>query len=402
MICRICQNKTEAFLDLGESPPANSLLNEPLKDINAYPLKLEFCKSCKSIQLEDCLDSNELYKHYYYSTPKSTTLNNHYEYLTNFLITRNYLSTASSVVEVGSNIGDYLKFIRPFSKSILGIDPAENIAEKANNNGIKTIPKFFNPDTAKTILNNYGQADLILARHCFAHNSTPHKLLKGAKLLLSKSGNLVIENAYVLNTLENNEFDQIYHEHMFYYSIQSMQKALYINGLKLKDIMISLIHGGSIVFVADNIENNSKPSDSLEKHLNHEISFLNKSLIQKFSKNTYKIKEELNNIIKNILISEKKQIYTYGATAKGNTLINFLDLKEGAIKYCIDSTDIKIGKYLPGSNIKIMDESFSELNPPNYFLLTAWNYKDEIIKKVREKGNLDSIFIVPFPNPHFA
>ena len=125
-------------------------------------------------------------------------------------------------------------------------------------------------------------------------------------------------------------------------------------------------------------------------------------MLNRFANNALKIKEDLKKIICNISKSKKNIIYSYGATAKGNTLINFLDLDEGTISYCIDSTKIKQNKFLPGSNIPIVDEEFAKYNPPNYFLLTAWNYKDEIIKKVRESGNLDTIFILPFPSPHFA
>ncbi len=402
MSCRICGSNTKTFLDLGNSPPANSLLSKPIREINKFPLVLEYCTNCKSVQLRDCLDAEDLYKHYFYETPKSLTLDQHYRYLTNFLETRNYLNKNTTVVEVGSNVGDYLKFIQPKVSSILGVDPAENIAHKANKEGIPTIPDFFNLDVAKDILKKRGNVDLIIARHCFAHNSNPHELLKASKELLSKDGHLVIENAYVLNTLENNEFDQIYHEHMFYFSIQSMQKALSINGLKLIDIMISLIHGGSIVFIASNIQKVAKKSDSLEKYLNHELTFLNEELLYNFARNTLKIKDDLKKIIRDIINSEKNVIYSYGATAKGNTLINFLELEDGVISYCVDSTKIKQNQFLPGSNIRIVDENFAKSNPPNYFLLTAWNYKDEIIKKVREAGDLDSIFIVPFPSPHFA
>ena len=402
MSCRICFSYTESFLDLGNSPPANSLLSKPLRKIKKFPLVLEFCPNCKSIQLRDCLEAEDLYKHYFYETPKSVTLYQHYRYLTNFLENRNYLNKNTKVVELGSNVGDYLKFIQPKVSSILGVDPAENIAQKANKDGIPTIPDFFNLDVAKKILKKSGSSDLIIARHCFAHNSNPHQLLKAAKELLSEDGYLVIENAYVLNTLENNEFDQIYHEHMFYFSIQSIEKALYQNGLKLIDIMISLIHGGSIVFIASNLNSLDKRSYALEKYLKHEISFFNKDLLINFARNTIKIKDDLKKIISDIVNSENNVIYSYGATAKGNTLINFLELEEGVISYCVDSTKIKQNKFLPGSNIEIVDEEFAKFNPPNYYLLTAWNYKDEIIKKVREAGNLDSIFIVPFPSPHFA
>ena len=401
MNCRICNNKTETILDLGSTPPANSLLDSPDKIINSYPLNLEYCPKCSNLQLRDCLDSKDLYKDYFYITPDSTTLSDHYEYLTSFLIKKKYLNKESNVLEVGSNIGNYLKFLRPHVNEILGVDPAKNIVEMANKRGIKTICEFFGKKVSEKIKNNLGELNCIVARHCFAHNSSPHDLLQGAKELLVDDGVLVIENAYALNTLENNEFDQIYHEHMFYYSIQSMSKALEINGLKLVDVLISLVHGGSIIFVATHKKSNMVVSNSVKTHLEYEILKLNKETLKKFASNAFNLKKELKKTIQN---ANKKGelIYTYGATAKGNTLLNFVGLTNKEINYCVDSTNIKQGKYLPGSKIKIVNEDFSRLNPPSHFLLTAWNYKDEIINKVRKMGNLDSTFIIPFPNLHMV
>ena len=381
------------------SPPANSLLSKKEQKIEKYPLVLDFCENCNNLQLRDCLNIDDLYKHYYYITPQSTILNDHYEYLTKFLISRNYINSSSKVIEIGSNVGLYLDFLKPYVGSVLGVDPAKNITQIANRNGIPTICDFFNNKLANKILVSNGKADAIIARHCIAHNSSPHELLKGVKTLLSEDGAAIIENAYVLNTLENNEFDQIYHEHMFYYSIQSMSKALEMNGLQLQDVYFSLVHGGSILFVAKHSKAFKEESDSLKKYLQYEKAILNNFMLDKFSSNVYKFKKDL----KNLMISLKKNnpstnIYTYGATAKGNTLLNYVGLNQNHIKYCVDCTEIKQGKYLPGSNIQIVSEDFADQNPPTHFLLTAWNYKDEIIKKVRNKGNLDSAFIIPFPN----
>ena len=399
LVCRICSGEVENVLDLGSTPPANSLLDFRDQEIASHPLILQYCKSCSNLQLKDCLESDELYKHYFYLTPNSTTLNEHYEYLTNFLISKKYISNESKVLEIGSNVGNYLIHIKKFVKEIIGVDPAQNIAKLANSKGIKTICDFFSYEFAKNLKKSNDEYDAVIARHCFAHNSSPHDLLKGAKEILSKDGYLIIENAYALNTIENNEFDQIYHEHMFYYSIQSISVALKINGLKLVDILISLVHGGSIVFIAEHIKENNSISNSVQTHLEYEKSRLNEISIKNFSNNAYKLKNDLKKMI-NFSNQKNNKIYTYGATAKGNTLLNFVGLDYKNISICIDSTNIKQGKYLPGSKIKILDENFAFDNPPDYFLLTAWNYKDEIITKVRDMGNVDSTFIVPFPKIH--
>jgi hypothetical protein len=225
--------------------------------------------------------------------------------------------------------------------------------------------------------------------------------MKGVKELLPINGRVVIENAYALNTIENNEFDQIYHEHMFYYSIRSMSEILKIHNMILVDVLISLVHGGSIIFVAEHNTGKNVITPSVEQYLINEQLKLNKDALTIFVSKTFEIKKNLISIISD-LKNDKKSIYSYGATAKGNTLINFVGFTSNEIEFCIDSTEIKIGKYLPKSNIQIISEEQGLSNPPDYFLLTAWNYKDEIINKVRAAGNYHSKFIVPFPVVHIV
>ncbi len=271
----------------------------------------------------------------------------------------------------------------------------------AVDSGIDTICDFFNKESAGEIKSKYGYPDLIVARPCFAHNSDPHVLMGGVKELLSENGYVVIENAYILKTIEGNEFDQVYHEHMFYYSIRSMQELLKINGLELIDVLISLVHGGSIIFVAKHAEAKREVNKSVEEYLAREELFLNSQAYKGFSDNAMTFRDQMKDLL-NQVKSEGKSVYTYGATAKGNTLLNFLEINSDDIPFCVDNTEIKEGKFLPKSNIKIISEEDALLNPPDYFLLTAWNYKDEIIKKVRSAGNYSTKFIVPFPSIHIT
>lgn len=399
MTCRICNAVTHEILNLGETPPANSLLDSPSAVQQSFPLVLEFCESCQNVQLKYCMSSEELYRNYLYVTPDSSMLTSHYEYLFNYLKASAYVSHESFVVEVGSNVGHFLQFIKPNVKCVLGIDPAQNICKMAVENGVDTVCDFFNPDSAKKIKTQNGVADLIVARHCFAHNPNPHILMHGVNELLSDSGSVVIENAYILNTIENNEFDQVYHEHMFYYSIRSMMSLLSRHGLQLVDVLISLVHGGSIIFVAKRETAENRVNLSVAQYLAREQLFMGPQSFKQFSDKAYAIKNQLKSLIDQ-LQAEGKIIYTYGATAKGNTLLNFIGITSNQIPLCIDSTPIKQGKFLPKSNIKIISELDGLSNPPDYFLLTAWNYKDEIIKKVRMAGNYHSRFIIPFPFVH--
>lgn len=401
MTCRICNAPSEEILDLGLTPPANALLDNPTDLQESFPLVLELCSECHNVQLRDCMSATELYRNYLYVTPNSSMLASHYKYLHGYLEASGYINNESFVVEVGSNIGLFLSFIKSKVARVLGIDPAKNICAMAIDAGIDTVCDFFSPSSAVEIRARHGRPDLIVARHCFAHNSDPHVLMRGVTELLSDSGYVVIENAYVLNTIENNEFDQVYHEHMFYYSIRSMTALLEANGLRLVDVLISLVHGGSIIFVARRAKFVDKINRSVAQYLAREQLFLDRQAFNHFAAKALDIKRQLQGLIGQFR-NEGKTIYTYGATAKGSTLLNFLGITCREVPLCVDSTVIKQGKYLPKSNIRIISEEEGLLTPPDYFLLTAWNYKDEIIRKVRESGNYRSKFIIPFPFVHIV
>lgn len=394
MNCRICDSATDVVLDLGESPPANSLVDSRDVQQDSYPLVLEWCDNCGNVQLRDCLSAEELYRHYLYVTPRSQMLRDHYEYLATFLEQAGYMAADSKVMEIGSNAGYFLEYLKPRVADVVGIDPAEEIAAQANENGIPTIADFFNKETATAAAETHGTPDIIFARHCLAHNEWPQEMVEGAAAVLADGGHFVVENAYVMNTVENTEFDQVYHEHMFYYSIRSMTEMLKRQGLTLVDVTMSLIHGGSIIFIAR--KGGGEPSDAVKRYESREDLFLSAETFKRFAKRTLEIKSQLLELVTE-LKSSGRTISTYGATAKGNTLLNFVGLTHEDIPYCIDNTDVKQGKFLPRSGIEVISEEDALENPPDYFLLTAWNYQDEIITKVRAAGNLHSQFIVPIP-----
>lgn len=398
MACRICGAPTEEILDLGRTPPANAIATAPGAALETYPLVLEWCVRCANLQLRDCLASDDLYRNYLYVTPTSDTLSKHYDYLQNYLSSQGFIAPDSFVLEVGSNAGLFLKHIQGGVGRVLGIDPAENICRLAVASGIETICDFFSPESATRIASEYGKPGLIVARHCFAHNCDPHPLITAARMLLDDGGHLLIENAYALNTIENNEFDQIYHEHMFYFSIRSMAHLLALHDMHLVDVVMSLVHGGSVIFVAQAGPAGAVP-ESVEQYLAREEKFITRDKLMQFAANARIIGENLRSMITS-LAEAGKRIYTYGATAKGNTLLNYVGLTHATITACVDSTPLKQGKFLPQSGIPIISEEAGAADPPDYYLLTAWNYKDEIIAKVRAGGNFHSKFIIPIPFVH--
>lgn len=393
--CRICASETSLVLDLGAMPPANWLTNDPSDVVHEFPLTLEQCVSCRNLQLSHCVDAGVLYSRYNYATPQSKALSRHYEELL-MALRKHGAGDESFVVEVGSNVGLLLEFFKPHFQRVLGIDPAENIARIAQERGIDTIVDFFDASVAARLKQQGGPADVIVARHCMAHNADPYSLLDGVDSLLSANGILVIENAYALNTVLNNEFDQIYHEHMFYFSLSVINRMLRRYDMEAFDVQMSEVHGGSIAVFAARKAARYLKTQAVVDTLASEDDFFGSDAIRRFAASAFEIRDSLTRVVSNAVRSGKT-IYAYGATAKGSTLLNFCGLTRESIPYCADSTPIKQGKFMPKSGTQIVSEEWAFQNPPDAFLLTAWNYKEELIEKVRRAG-ITCDFIMPIPN----
>ena len=394
--CRLCSSSTNQIVDLGLSPPANNFHDLQGQTSSTFPLVVDFCDNCKCIQLRDCLDMEFLYKHYSYLTPDIVTLTQHYEELIDYLVSSSYMNNQSKCLEIGSNKGLFLNTIKPHVSSILGVDPAVNIAEIANDLGVETICSFFDESVAKDIKVNKGKIDLVVARHMFAHNPDPKIILKGVKEVLSTEGIFLIENAYAIPTFNKGEFDQIYHEHMFYYSVQSMSFLLKEFSFELIDLFDSNVHGGSLVFIAANKEK-AKISTRVKEYLNYEKTLFDQgNIFNQFKKKIKNLKEKILLEINND-IEDGKLIGAYGATAKSFTMFTYLGLNKDEIKYCVDTTPTKVNKYFPFFEIPVVSEDYFISNPVDTLLVTAWNYKQHIIKKSKKLFPKGTKLIFPLP-----
>lgn len=396
MPCRICGQSTRTVLDLGEMPPANGLKEAKEDPDVVHPLVLENCESCKNIQLRDCLDAAQLYRHYLYLTPESPTLSKHYEDLTAHLYREGYVSADSRVLEIGSNVGHFLKYLQPGVKKVMGIDPAENVCRIAEDHGVETLPEFFGLDAVEPVRERLGDPSIIVARHCCAHNENPHSILEGVAALLPDDGYFVMENAYVLDTLKQTDFGQIYHEHMFYFAIQPVMRLFEAHDLKLIDVVMSPIHGGSIVFIASPNRSADQERPSVAHYLGEETKALDRALIEGFAEHVRTIARDLTQQV-NGLVDEGASIWAYGATAKAATLLNYVGITDQLVPYCADSTPIKHGKFIPMANVEIRPEQEAFAAKPDYFLITAWNYKDELIAKAKHFAGPECRFIIPVP-----
>jgi|TARA_B110000438_G_scaffold303771_1_gene367228 novobiocin biosynthesis protein NovU/D-mycarose 3-C-methyltransferase len=397
--CRLCEGNLDEITYLCDSPPANNFDETFQKDKSKqkFPLILDYCKNCFNIQLRHCLGEELLYSNYTYVTPKSSSLSDHYLALTEYASNKIPDFKDIDVVEIGSNSGDLLAFLKPHVGSVLGVDPAKNVAKIANDAGVETLNYFFDDSIAQKIKNSKKLINLVIARHMFAHNANPTEMLIGMKNLLNDSGLILIENAYAIDTFTHGEFDQVYHEHMFYYSVKSMENLLTKNNLFLHDIFFSEVHGGSIIFVASKQDHGQ--TLKLKEQIGLEESLFQDEKIFKIFLNKI---NEVRGFIKDKISDAQNShqtIAAYGAPAKAFTMFSLLELDYEIIKFCVDTSPTKIGKVFPISNIPIISED--QLKEQNYdiLLVTSWNYKDDILKKASKIFKPGTELIFPLPNP---
>jgi novobiocin biosynthesis protein NovU len=344
------------------------------------------------------MDAARLYSKYLYLTPASPSLSAHYETLLRRLFDTNLIDASTAALEIGSNRGAFLSALAPVVKSVVGMDPAKNVVEVAKRDGIPTICDFFNAASASRLLASSGPLDLIVARHCMAHNQWPHEMLEGVSLLLGDDGVLVIENNYAVKMVAQAEFDQIYHEHMYYFSVSSLTALLDRHGLAPIDAFETSVHGGSIVCIAARKGSRHAARPTLAPMLAFEKGALSSAALERFVRATLSVRHELPRLL-NTLISAGHTVAAYGATAKGATLLNYCGLTDREVAYCADSTELKQGLIIPGVGIPIISEREAFEREPDYFLLTAWNYREELIAKARAAGLANAKFIVPVPSP---
>lgn len=394
--CSICKENLEEIIDLGKCPPANNFVDTKSDHVTSYPLIIDFCNKCFCIQLRHCLSKDELYSYYTYSTPNIESLDKHYENLLSKLKSLGFGYQNQSCIEIGSNNGNLLKFLEPNFEKVLGVDPAKNIASIAVQNGIETVIDFFSTQVAKQISKRFKKFDVAIARHMFAHNEDPAELLSAMSLILEEDGVFLIENAYALDTFQNGEFDQIYHEHMFYFSALSIDSLMKRFDFELIDYEHACIHGGSGVFICGKKGKHNVQESVIRTLENERQIFENGLLFNNFKDRVQLTRSKTLKLLQDELLS-KRVIGAYGAPAKAFTVLSYYGLNEETIKFCVDTTPTKIGKVFPVFNIPIISEE--ELCEIEYdtLIVNAWNYKEDILRKASSifKKGTKLIFIIP-------
>ncbi len=401
--CGICNGTNfSVILDLGEQPPSDAFI-ENIKLISQeikFPLRLGLCNDCFFVQLLDIVDKEFLFNDYPYMTSASKPIVEHFKKYANeiyndYLISKN----ESTVLEIASNDGSMLLEFKKLGAKVLGIEPAENIAKIANELGILTKNHFFSSTIAKEI-SKTENISVVVANNVVAHVDDLHDFMEGIKILIKENGIFVFEVPYLNDLIQKLEFDTIYHEHLSYFALSPIINLVHQFGLEVFDIKKQTVHGGTIrVFITK--KGNILQKNSVQKFLDEEHQYgLDKILTyEKFAQNVIDLKSDLiESIIK--LKKEKKSLIGYGASAKGNVLLNYCNIDHTILDFIIDTTPLKQGKFTPGTHIPVLPPNAMEnKGDGDLILLLAWNYEDAILEKEKLFRSKGGKFLIPIPKP---
>ena len=405
MNCKFCETKIgEHVFDLGNTAISNALIKKENfhSQETLYPLILYTCPSCFLVQIEEQASSENIFddEYVYFSSLSSFWLS-HAKEFSQKIIAKLDLNKESFVVEVASNDGYLLTNFVSHEIECLGIEPTKSTASEALSKGVPTLVEFFSLKLAKKFSNENRKADLIIANNVLAHVPTINDFIAGFQELLKPDGTITIEFPHVLKMFENNEFDTIYHEHFFYFSIYSLKTILFKHQLSIYDIDELDTHGGSlrvyVTHLGNSIDLNSDKSivDSILKdEINNGLNTLD--YYKKIQVNAFDIKLRFLDYV----VSQKsknKSIIAFGAAAKGNTFLNYCGIKNDIIDFVVDETPYKIGKYLPQSKIPVLPISEIEIRKPNIIIILPWNHTEEILGKLAftKSWNAEIVSFIP-------
>jgi len=399
--CRFCKSELkDIFLDLGDIPSANSFLTKnEIENERKYPLCVYTCQNCLLVQIPEVRTPGELFSNYAYFSSFSDSWLSHIKKYVEMMIKRFELNEKSHIIEIASNDGYLLDFFNKSNIPILGIEPAENVAEKAIEKGIPTIKKFFNIETANELKNDNKQADLLIGNNVLAHVPDINNFVEGMKILLKSDGIITMEFPHLLQLIKENQFDTIYHEHFSYFSFTVIQKIFASQKLTIFDVEEIPTHGGSLrIFVKHSENNRYRIEESVERLLKKENRYGldDFSTYLGFTEKVLEIKEQFNEFLESAN-KENKIIVCYGAPAKGNTLLNYFKINSKIIRYTVDLSPHKQGLFLPGTHLPIKTPSEIKETKPDYVIILPWNLKDEIMEQIKFIRNWGGKFVIPIP-----
>lgn len=404
MQCRFCKTELHhVFIDLINSPASNSFLTkEQLNEPETfYPLKIYTCHHCFLVQVDEYKKSDAIFNSdYVYFSSYSTSWLKHAKDYTDKMTQRFGLHHTSKVIEIASNDGYLLQYFLEKKIPVLGIEPTANTADVAIQKGIDTVVDFFGVKLAHELISKNISADLLLGNNVLAHVPDIIDFVGGMKIILAPTGAITMEFPHLMQLVDNNQFDTIYHEHFSYLSFGTVQKIFASQGLELFDVEEIPTHGGSLRIYAKHMQDRSKQiSDNVAALLKKEADKGLDSLTyyDNFQSKALKVKIDLTEFLMECKKKNKK-VAAYGAAAKGNTLLNYCGIKNDLISYVIDANPHKQNKWMPASHIPVVHESHLKNDRPDYIIILPWNLKEEITQQLSYVHQWGGQFIVPIPH----
>ena len=393
--CRGCGSlRLQRVVSLGNSPLANNLTNSSDEISETYPLEMDYCPKCHNCQLSISVPSEKMFDNYLYVSSTTASFRKHFEDVAEKYIKEFKLDKNTLVVDIGSNDGIALKPLRDQGVKIIGVEPAKNVCKIANENGIHTINGYFGKEIVDEILLESGKATIVTASNMFAHADGLANVTKNAFDLLTNFGTFIVEVQYLLDTIKDLTFDNIYHEHVNYWTVTSLNNFFSNLGFCIYKVEHINTHGGSIRVFVKRAYYVDKIDSSVQEFLNNESTF-GLSEYKTYQKFSGQISEIKKNVLTNIqkLKSKYKTIAGYGSPAKATTALNYFGIDSSFIDYIIEDNQFKIGKFIPCVNIPIKSKEYCNENLPDVVIVMAWNFFEEIKKNNKELIDKGVVFI---------
>jgi SAM-dependent methyltransferase len=400
--CRFCGARLRhSFVDLGMSPLCQThIAPEQLNQMEPfYPLHAYVCHECFLVQLDEYVAPTEIFSDYAYFSSYADSWVEHARRYCDAMAERFALGTSSRVVEIASNDGYLLQHFVRKGVSVLGIEPAANVAEVARQKGIPTMVRFFGQESAHAIAQETGKADLLLGNNVLAHVPKLNDFVAGMKVLLKPQGVITMEFPHLYRLMERNQFDTIYHEHFSYFSFHTVETVFAAHGLTLFDVEELETHGGSLRIFARHAEYGEWPVTPRVQELRQREIDAGFTRLETYFAFAEQVRETKRSILEFLIGAKRaqKRIVGYGAPGKGNTLLNYCGIRQDFIDYTVDRSPYKQGKYTPGTRIPILHPDRIRETKPDYLFILPWNLKEEVAQQMEYVRDWGGKFVVPIP-----